>query len=63
MNVDEKKLRNLVIALLDDDHGITESAYHALLGVLPDELYNEIVLRVRTCEDRVYLPKESVTWW
>lgn len=60
MNVDETKLRNLVVALLDDDHGITEGAYHTLLDILPDELYDEIVLRVRMCEGRVYLPEGNV---
>lgn len=60
MNVDETKLRNLVIGILDDDHGITEDAYLTLVEILPDKLYNEIVLRVRMCEGRVYLPKGSV---
>ena len=55
--INENRYRDLAIALLDDDHGITEGAYHILIELMPDELYDEIVLKVRGNEGRIYLPQ------
>ena len=55
--INENRYRDLVVALLDDNHGITERAYHILVELMPDELYDEIVLKVRGNEGRVYLPE------
>jgi len=57
MNVDPDKFKKLVVSLLDDEFGISRDAYVLLLGMMLDELYNDIVLVVDAVDDRFFLPK------
>ncbi|MFY4731195.1 hypothetical protein [Nitrospira sp. BLG_2] len=52
----EAKLKRLAVLLLDDDDGITEEAYQALLDVLPEPLALELNKLVDAVDGRFYLP-------
>jgi len=49
--------RTAVLLLLDDDYGISEDAYNAMMeaGMVSDDIAN----RVKATEGRFYLPSES----
>lgn len=49
------KLKNLAVRLLDDEEGITEEAYTALLDVLSDEIAVELNKCVEVAQGRFYL--------
>jgi len=48
-------LRELTIALLDDEYGISSEAYELLVEILPAGLLLELTQAVRSSEGRVYL--------
>lgn len=52
-----KKLKNLAVRLLDDEHGITEKAYLALLDMLSEKSALKLNKHVKAMEGRFYLPK------
>ena len=53
-------LKELVEKLLDDDDGISERAYTALLGYLNElgetELLKDVSYRAEACDGRFYFP-------
>ncbi len=51
------KLKNLAVRLLDDEDGITEEAYVALLDVLPQDLALELNRETKATDGRFYLPE------
>ncbi len=51
------KLKNLAVALLDDDGGISEDAYAALLDCLPEDAALELNKEVDANDGRFYLPE------
>ena len=55
-------IRNLAIALLDDDNGISESAWNLLAVLLKKEgAHNEDILNmVEATDGRFYLPESAV---
>lgn len=58
----EDKLKKLAVLLLDDEHGIHEEAYCALLDLMPESLALELN-RVTKCQDgRFYLPEDHTLW-
>lgn len=57
------KLKNLAVRLLDDEEGITEGAYKALLDVLSDDIAVELNKRVKAAQGRFYLPEEHDLDW
>lgn len=50
----------LVVALLDDEHGISEDAWGKLLDVLPEGnvAIEHLIASVRATEGRYYLPSD-----
>jgi len=54
-----QQLRNFVLAVLDDDHGISETAWQALHDVLQGsgefEFAGELACTVDACDGRYYL--------
>jgi len=58
--VDEKCIRDLAIALLDDDNGINESAFELLGPLLFKTGNQDIVKCVDACEGRFYLKENTV---
>ena len=52
--VTSARRRELVVKLLDDEYGISEDAYDAMMevGMIPDDIAN----RVKATEGRFYLP-------
>ena len=60
----DKRLKNLAIRLLDDDEGITEDAYGALLDILPESLALALNKEVEATDGRFYLPEgHSLSDW
>lgn len=53
----ETALKNLAVRLLDDEDGITEDAYAALLDVLPEKLALALNKEVKATDGRFYLPE------
>lgn len=53
-------LRQLAIALLDDDQGINEKAYKILTGLLLDSSNTDILRAVDCTDSRFYLTAEAV---
>jgi hypothetical protein len=51
------KLKSLAVRLLDDEEGITEEAYTALLDVLSEDIAVELNKRVKAAQGRFYLPE------
>lgn len=49
-------LRQLALALLDDDYGITEKAWNLLHHLLAEAGYTDIIAAVREQDGRYYLP-------
>lgn len=57
------KIRQLAIALLDDDEGISLDAWELLADALEEEGNNDdLINAVAGCDDRVYLPSEWVSY-
>jgi hypothetical protein len=54
-----QKLRNLAIAMLNDQHGINKSTYHILVALLEEDGQTDILEAVRTAFQRFYLPDED----
>lgn len=52
-------LRNLALAILDDEHGINSQAWETLADMLDDDGQSDIVEAVRATEGRFYLTKEA----
>ena len=52
------KLKNLAIRLLDDENGISELAYDALLDMLSAQDALELNKQAKATDRRFYLPKE-----
>tara|TARA_R100000234_G_scaffold119891_1_gene104194 strand:- start:16309 stop:16485 length:177 start_codon:yes stop_codon:yes gene_type:complete len=54
-----KQLRNFVLAVLDDDHGINETSWHALKHFLQTagetELLSELSTIIDTCDGRFFI--------
>ena len=52
-------LRNFVLAVLDDDEGISETAWHALHDLLQGqgemEFIGEIMSQVNACDGRYFI--------
>lgn len=62
--MNEERLKNLAIRLLDDEDGITEDAYAALLDILPESLALALNKEVKATEGRFYLPEgHSLQAW
>ena len=53
------ELRNFVRAVLDDDHGISETAWDRLMELLQNagelELIGEVSNQIGACDGRVYI--------
>lgn len=56
--MDEAKLKNLAVRLLDSDEGITEDAYAALLDILPEHIALELNRQVKATDGMFYLPED-----
>lgn len=55
---ENNRFKNLAVRLLDDDEGITEEAYKALLDVMPEEsLALALNKEVEATDGRFYLPE------
>lgn len=54
----ERRLRELALELLDDEHGITQDAWAVLFDLLAVKPHNDIINAVTGSEGRVYLPKD-----
>jgi hypothetical protein len=52
------KLKNLAVRLLDDEEGITEEAYTALLDILPEDVALDLNKVVEAAQGRFYLPED-----
>lgn len=55
-------MRDFIIAALDDDHGVNENAYNALVSLARyagdyGEDIDDIVAAVKSTDGRYYLPK------
>ena len=61
MNINQK-IRALAMALLDDDHGISEKAYNQLLDLLDDYGITDIPERVESCEGRFFIEEPEGEW-
>lgn len=54
-------IRELAIALLNDDHGVNAQAYELLADLLAQDGGSEDILQaVEATDDRVYLPEHRV---
>ena len=64
INTDDP-LTAFVIALLDDDHGISEDAFDKLMGMLAKQgeadLWSWLDRNVKGGDDRVWLPSDVVS--
>ena len=53
------ELRNFVLAVLDDDHGISETAWDRLMELLQNvgelERIGEVSNQIGACDGRVYI--------
>lgn len=56
-------LKKLAILLLEDEQGITEDAYAALLDILPEKTALELNKWVKATEGRFYLPEDHGLEW
>jgi len=52
------KIKDLAVRLLDDEDGITEFAYCALLDIMPEAEALELNKRTKAMEGRFYLPPD-----
>lgn len=50
-------MRQLALALLNDDHGISEEAWEILRGFLAD--HQDVLNAVRSCDGRFYIDSET----
>ena len=55
--MNKKQLKQLALALLNDDHGITEQAYRILEALLNENGLTDITRRVEATDGRFYLPR------
>ena len=54
----DKSVRKMVIALLEDDEGISAKGYEAMVDVVKrDYLLDDVLARVEATDDRFYLPE------
>lgn len=56
-----KQLRKTLIAILDDEHGISANAYEelqTLVGEIKGAVTSDIYLAVKSAEGRYYLPED-----
>ena len=54
-----KKLREFIISVLDDENGISEKSFAILNQIAEqDETLHDIVLATDACEDRFFLNEE-----
>ena len=58
-----EKLKNLAVRLLDDENGIHEEAYVALLDVLPEDVALELNRLTKCTDGRFYLPEDHGLDW
>ena len=56
-------LKKLTVLLLDDDLGITEEAYTALLDCLPECDALELNKRIEAQDGRFFLPEDHDLQW
>lgn len=56
--MNDDKLKNLAVRLLDSDDGISEDAYTALLDCLPEPIAIELNRRVDATDGMFYLPED-----
>ena len=57
-----KKLREFIISVLDDENGISEKSFAILNQIAEqDETLHDIVLATDACEDRFFLNEEDAT--
>ena len=55
-----KKLREFIISVLDDENGISEKSFAILNQIAEqDETLHDIVLATDACEDRFFLNEED----
>ncbi len=62
LEASDNKWKKLALALLDDDDGITEDAYTALLDLMPEPLALELNKQVDAQDGRFYLPEGHSLW-
>ena len=55
----DRKVRELAIALLDDDHGICEEGYNKLHALLVETGNGDVAELVDATDGRFYLKEES----
>jgi DNA polymerase III delta prime subunit len=59
IEAENNKFKKLAVLLLDDEDGITEEAYTALLDVMPEEsLALALNREVKAQDGRFYLPED-----
>lgn len=58
IKVSTREIRDLALALLDDDYGINEKACNHLVGLLDKAGLTKIVDVIDGCEGRFYLDDE-----
>lgn len=56
-------MKNLAVRLLDDEHGIHEEAYVALLDCLSEQEALELNRQTKCTDGRFYLPKDHTIQW
>ena len=57
-----KKLREFIISVLDDENGISEKSFAILNQIAEqDETLHDILLATDACEDRFFLNEEVAT--
>ena len=55
-----KKLREFIISVLDDENGISEKSFAILNQIAEqDEMLHDIVLATDACDDRFFLNEED----
>lgn len=53
-------MRELALALLDDDHGINATAWSMLRDLLIDDEQNDIIDAIKCQDNRVYIPENTL---
>ena len=55
---DNKKIRAMIIALLDDPHGINEAAFDAIEDAIETSVIADILSMVSVQDSRYFLPED-----
>jgi hypothetical protein len=57
----DKKLREFVISVLDNDNGISDKSFTILNEIAEKYKLEDIVLAIDACENRYFLNEENTT--